>query len=173
VDDKTFNIFLSQFAYDHKPLNEKTETTMESEFWKVEKITFDAGYDDDRMQAYLYLPKDVNFKPPYQTILFFPGSGDIYSKKYDPQAITGRIDFILKSGRALVWPVYKGTHERHDELKTDMQEETVFYKDHVIMWRKDIGRTIDYLETRKDIQSDKIGFLGWSWGGFMGGIIPP
>ena len=53
-----------------------------------------------------------------------------------------------------------------------MQEETVFYKDHVIMWRKEIGRTIDYLETRTDIQADKIGYLGWSWGGFMGGIFP-
>ena len=40
------------------------------------------------------------------------------------------------------------------------------------MWRKDIGRTIDYLETRKDMQSDKIGYVGWSWGGFMGGIMP-
>jgi dienelactone hydrolase len=40
------------------------------------------------------------------------------------------------------------------------------------MWRKDIGRTLDYLETRNDIQNDKIGFLGWSWGGFMGGIMP-
>ena len=40
------------------------------------------------------------------------------------------------------------------------------------MWRKDIGRTIDYLETRKEIQKDKIAFLGWSWGGFMGGIMP-
>lgn len=40
------------------------------------------------------------------------------------------------------------------------------------MWRKDIGRTMDYLETRQDIRSDKAGYLGWSWGGFMGGIIP-
>ena len=40
------------------------------------------------------------------------------------------------------------------------------------MWCKEISRTIDYLETRKDIQADKIGYLGWSWGGFMGGIIP-
>jgi dienelactone hydrolase len=71
-----------------------------------------------------------------------------------------------------VIPIYKGTNERSDELKSDLQEETVFYKDHVIMWRKDIGRTIDYLETRKDIQADKVGYLGWSWGGFMGGIMP-
>jgi cephalosporin-C deacetylase-like acetyl esterase len=57
-------------------------------------------------------------------------------------------------------------------LKSDVQNETVFYKDHVIMWRKDIGRTIDYLETRSDIQANKIGYLGWSWGGFLGGIMP-
>src|SRR5204863_5131694 len=109
---------------------------------------------------------------PYQTVLFFPGSGDIYATQYDPLSINGRIDFILKSGRALIRPIYKGTFERHDGLKSDLQEETVSYKDHVIMWRKDIGRTIDYLETRNDIQADKIGFLGWSWGGFMGGIYP-
>ena len=169
VDDNTFNIFLRQYAYDKKSLNAMVDSTMENEFWKAEKITFDAGYNNERMMAFLFLPK--NFQPPYQTVLFFPGSGDIFSKKFNPDAIN-RLDFILKSGRAMVWPIYKGTHERHDDLKSDLQEETVFYKDHVIMWRKDIGRTIDYLETRKDIQADKIGFLGWSWGGFMGGIFP-
>ncbi len=169
VDDNTFNIFLRQYAYDKKSLNATIDSTIESEVWKAEKISFDAGYNNERMMAFLFLPK--NFQPPYQTVLFFPGSGDIFSKKFNPDAIN-RLDFILKSGRAMIWPIYKGTHERHDDLKSDLQEETVFYKDHVIMWRKDIGRTIDYLETRKDIQADKIGFLGWSWGGFLGGIMP-
>jgi dienelactone hydrolase len=169
VDDNTFNIFLRQYAYDNKPLNATIDSTIENEFWKAEKITFDAGYNNERMMAFLFLPK--NFQPPYQTVLFFPGSGDIFSKKFNPNAIN-RLDFILKSGRAIVYPIYKGTHERHDELISDLQEETIFYKDHVIMWRKDIGRTIDYLETRKDIQADKIGYLGWSWGGFLGGIYP-
>ena len=170
VDDNTFNIFLRQYTYDNNPLNAKVETTIETEFWKAEKVTFDAGYNNERMEIYLYLPK--NFKPPYQTVIFFPGSGDIFSKKFIPEAINGRTDFILKSGRALVYPVYKGTHERHDDLKSDLQEETVFYKEHVVMWRKDIGRTIDYLESRSDIQGNKIGYLGWSWGGFLGGILP-
>jgi dienelactone hydrolase len=120
--------------------------------------------------VYLYLPK--GFAPPYQTILFFPGSGDIYSREYKTASINNRIDFILKSGRAIARPIYKGTHERHDELHSDLPDETVFYKDHVIMWRKEIGRTLDLLETRKDIQADKIGYLGFSWGGYMGGIMP-
>ncbi len=170
VDDKTFEIFRQQFLYDKTALNEKTETTIDTESWTAEKITFDAGYNNERIQAWLYLPK--GFKAPHQTVLFFPGSNDIYSKIYDPLSINGRIDFILKSGRAIMRPIYKGTFERHDELKSDLQDETVFYKDHVIMWRKDIGKCIDYLETRKDIQADKTGYLGWSWGGFMGGIMP-
>ncbi len=170
VDDKTFAIFRRQYDYDKVPLNDSVKLVATKDFYTVEKITFDAGYNHERVQAYIYLPK--NAKPPFQPILFFPGSGDIFSRKFDIVAAIFRLDFILKSGRALIIPVYKGTHERHDELKSDLQDETIFYKDHVIMWRKDIGRTIDYLETRKDIQADKVGYLGWSWGGFMGGIMP-
>ncbi|HEX6893129.1 MAG TPA: SUMF1/EgtB/PvdO family nonheme iron enzyme [Chryseolinea sp.] len=170
VDDKTFEIFRRQFAYDNTPLHDSVSVIMSNEFCTVEKITFEAGYNNERMQAYIFLPK--NAKPPYQPILFFPGSNDIFSRKFDVRFPLSRIDFFIKNGRAIVLPVYKGTHERHDELKSDLQEETVFYKDHVIMWRKDIGRTIDYLETRKDIQVDKLAYLGWSWGGFMGGIMP-
>jgi class 3 adenylate cyclase/dienelactone hydrolase len=170
VDDETFAFYLTQFSYDKTPLNEKTEVTLDRENWTIEKISFDAGYNNDRIELYLYLPK--NAKPPFQPILFFPGSADLYSKKYNPDGIEGRIDFLLKSGRAIIRPIYKGTHERHDGVKSDLPEATVFYKDHVIMWRKDIGRTLDYLETRMDMQNDKVGYVGWSWGGFMGGIMP-
>jgi dienelactone hydrolase len=37
---------------------------------------------------------------------------------------------------------------------------------------KDFRRSIDYLETCKDIDSSKIAFYGMSWGGSMGMIIP-
>ena len=170
VDDKTFDVYLQQFLYDKKALGAIVETKIEDDAWTAEKITFDAGYDNERIQAWLYLPK--GFKPPYQTVVFFPGSNDIYLKTYNPLSINRGTDFILKSGRAIMRPIYKGTCERHDELESDLPDETVFYKDHLIMWRKDIGRSIDYLETRNDIQLDKLGYLGWSWGGYMGGIMP-
>ncbi len=170
VDDKTFNLYRQQFLYDKKPLNAVVVTSVQNESWTAEKITFDAGYNNERTEAWLYLPK--GFKAPYQTVLFFPGSNDIFERVYNPTSINNRIDFVLKSGRAIIRPIYKGTFERHDELKSDLQEETVFYKDHVIMWAKEVARSIDYLETRADIQADKIAYLGWSWGGFMGGIMP-
>jgi pimeloyl-ACP methyl ester carboxylesterase len=31
---------------------------------------------------------------------------------------------------------------------------------------------VDYIETREDLRSDRIAFLGASWGGLMGGIVP-
>ncbi len=170
VDDQTFEQIRRQFNYDKTPLNAIIETTFDRSQWTIEKISFDAAYGKERMEAYLYLPNDT--QQTYQTVMFFPGSGDIFSTKFDPDRIEGTLDFILKSGRAFVYPIYKGTHERYNGLKSNRPEPTVFYKDHVIMWAKDFSRTLDYLETRKDIESDKIGFLGWSWGGNMGGLIP-
>jgi dienelactone hydrolase len=80
--------------------------------------------------------------------------------------------FLLKAGRAVMFPVYKGTYERGDGLDSDYPEQTISYKDHVIMWVKDISRSIDYLETREDIDSSKLAYLGVSWGGGMGAIVP-
>jgi cephalosporin-C deacetylase-like acetyl esterase len=41
-----------------------------------------------------------------------------------------------------------------------------------MQWYKDVARSIDYLETRKDIDAGKLGYVGSSWGGTMGFIIP-
>jgi len=83
-----------------------------------------------------------------------------------------RIDFILKSGRAVLWPLYKGTYERGDDLKWYFPDTSTSYRDHVIQCSKDLSRSIDYLESRPDIDRNKLGFYGYSWGACMGGILP-
>ena len=57
-------------------------------------------------------------------------------------------------------------------LGSDYSEETNFYKDHVIMWAKDLARSIDYLESRDDMDTSKLAFYGFSWGGVMDSILP-
>ena len=32
---------------------------------------------------------------------------------------------------------------------------TTSYRDHMIMWAKDVGRSVDYLESRPDIAKDE------------------
>jgi len=46
------------------------------------------------------------------------------------------------------------------------------YRDHVIMWFKDFSRSIDYLESRKDEDCEKLAYYGVSWGALMGSIFP-
>ena len=57
-------------------------------------------------------------------------------------------------------------------MNSDIPAPTAFYRDHVIEWSKDLGRSIDYLETRKDIDTTRLAFYGASWGAAMGMILP-
>src|SRR2546422_4413187 len=82
------------------------------------------------------------------------------------------IDFVVKSGRAVLYPVYKGTYQRSDSLNTDVQNTSNFYRDHVVMWAKDLRRGVDYLETRPEVATGRLAYYGLSWGGAMGGLMP-
>lgn len=175
VSDEIFQVYKSLYSYDKTPLNPVIESREDMEQWNAEKITFDAAYGKERMIAYLFLPK--NAAPPYQTVVFFPGSGVIYLRssqdmmKTDTRTLS-RIEFVVQSGRAFLYPIYKGTFERNDGLNTDYPAPTSSYRDHVIYWYKDLARSIDYLETREDIDTSKLAFYGSSWGGAMGMILP-
>lgn len=173
VSDEIFAVYKRMYSYDKTPLNSRIESEDRSpEAWTKEKISFDAAYGHERVTALLYLPKRAD--PPYQAIVYFPGSGAIYqhsSEAIEPGQMSN-FDYILKDGRAVIVPIYKGTFERGDGLKSDYPDMTNFYKDHVLMWSKDASRAIDYLETRKDIDSGKLAYFGASWGAAMGAIIP-
>ncbi len=167
VSDGTFALFLNQYAYDKTELNAVVESSKEEEDWIREKVTFNAAYGNERMSAYLFLPKKGN--PPYQSVVYFPGSNAIHDRSSDA---LGALSFLLKSGRAFIYPIYKSTYERGDDLNSDYANETNSWKDHVIMWAKDLSRSIDYLETRDDIDVGRLAYFGVSWGGAMGGIMP-
>jgi hypothetical protein len=57
VSDAVFAGFLKQYAYDKTPLNEKLESRKNEGDWLREKVTFNAAYGNERMIAYLFLPK--------------------------------------------------------------------------------------------------------------------
>jgi hypothetical protein len=120
---------------------------------------------------YLFLPRKSS--PPYQTLIFFPGSYAIESKEIGPGAVVNSyLDFILKSGRAAAFPVYFRTYERNDGKSDYYPVETHQYTEVLIKWVKDFSRTIDYLETRGDIDTSKLGFYGHSLGGRYDSFFP-
>jgi dienelactone hydrolase len=178
VPDSIFQVYKDQFSYDKTGLKASVESRQErSGGWIQEKITFDAAYGGERVIAYLFLPKST--APPYQTVIYFPGgasedqrsSKDLESYYEFPMFLS----FIVKNGRAVLYPVYKGTFERgNDRLLAllDSDWSSHQYTQLLIEEVKDFKRCVDYLETRQDIDSKKLAYYGMSWGGTLGAIIP-
>jgi formylglycine-generating enzyme required for sulfatase activity/dienelactone hydrolase/predicted Ser/Thr protein kinase len=178
VPDAIFRVYREQFAYDKRDLRANTDSKQISPGgWTQEKVSFDAAYGSERVSAYLFLPR--NTMPPYQTVIYFPGSAsefqrssrDIESYYEFPLFLA----FIVKNGRAVLYPVYKGTFERGDKNTMEVLEFNLDSHQHTeifIQVVKDFKRCIDYLETRPDIDGRKLAYYGMSWGGVYGAIIP-
>jgi dienelactone hydrolase len=77
------------------------------------------------------------------------------------------IDFAIQSGRAVLYPVYKGTYERP---APPPGPDTAAGRETLIQDSKDLGRAIDYLETRTDIDRSRIAYMGVSMGAGLGVI---
>jgi eukaryotic-like serine/threonine-protein kinase len=172
VSDSVFRIYRSLYTYDRTPINSVVESIDETpEHWRKEKVTIAAAYGGERLILYLMLPK--NHHQPYQTVIYFPGSNAINERSSQDLPIHGAagLDLIIKSGRAVVYPVFKSTYERGDGLASPFPETTSFYRDHVIQWAKDLGRTIDYVETRSDLDREHLAYYGFSWGAALGPIM--
>jgi len=172
VPDNVFQIYRSFYAYDKAPLNAVLEPAAASgQFWTLEKVTINAAYADERLLVYLYLPKGV--QPPYQTVVHFPGRYALHQRSGQAISLQGgaRLDFILKSGRAVVVPIYKSTYERGDGMESPWPAANSLYRDHVISWAKDLGRAIDYIESRNNLDHQKLAFYGYSWGAALGPIM--
>jgi eukaryotic-like serine/threonine-protein kinase len=166
VPDAVYRVYESLYAYDKTPLDAKIESEDDtSRYWQRERITFNAAYGNERVIAYLYLPRGVS--PPYQTVVYFPHSGAKAFHTIEDTQLS-YVDFIIKSGRALMFPIYKDTYER---LGKPPDPGTNAYRDETIQQAKDLRRSIDYLETRPDIDSKKLAFYGVSWGAILGPIM--
>lgn len=168
VGGDAFQQFLRQFEYDRTPLNARVESVdnSSSEDWIKETVTFDAAYGSERVRAYLFLPK--RGQAPYQTVVAFPGDGGFGIRSSEQLRPAGH---FVKSGRAYLFPIYKSTYERGDELTSSMPNESNRYREHVVYWSKDLRRSIDYLESRPDIDTTRLAYFGVSWGGRMAPVM--
>ena len=166
--DPVFAAYRQMYEYDRTPLDAVVVERVDEGDWVRELVRMRAAYADDSLLVYLYVPKRGT--RPYPAVVYFPGSNAIRDRA--PQNLQWRsIDFIVKSGRAVLYPVYKGTYQRSDSLNTDVQDTTNFYRDHALMWVKDLRRGVDYLATRPEITTDQLAYYGVSWGGAMGGLV--
>jgi eukaryotic-like serine/threonine-protein kinase len=169
--------FLRIFDYDRSPLNERIVSTDSSDSrWIRQTIEFDAAYGQERMRAYLFLPR--NAVPPFQTVVYFPGASVLDARS--SEELVQWPEFIVTTGRALLYPIYMDTYER-GVPSAPMGTDALYnmsggllgpntYRDHVIMYVKDLRRSVDYLATRADVDTSRLAYYGHSWGGRLAPI---
>jgi hypothetical protein len=164
IDDEAFALVRQSFDYDDRDLAARVESTDDGpDYWRHEVVSVRAAYGDERLPIHLYLPK--NAEPPYQAVVYFPPSSARYlTNSANPSFPFGY--FIPKSGRALVYPIYQGTYDRQFDVRGPNDD-----RDRTIQFAKDLRRTVDYLETREDIDGDRLAFYGLSWGGYYGPLL--
>ena len=160
VNDETFAAYARLFAYDPAPLDTRKEGPEEDAAdWRMERISFASTYGE-RIPARLYLPRHA--RPPYQAVLFYPsGNAQVYpSSERFPEADYA---FLVRSGRAVLCPVYQNTLERrHPDAGSNAE------RDYFIQAVKDARRGVDFLVSRPDVDSSRLGYFGTSLGASAG-----
>jgi hypothetical protein len=93
----------------------------------------------------------VVFFPPSQFFWKLP-----FPRKNPPDDPDINMAFLVQNGRAVFWPVYKGSFERWDQELP----ETSWTADSLqtIQDYQDLARSVDYLQERKDIDPEKLAF---------------
>ncbi|HEX6324005.1 MAG TPA: protein kinase [Vicinamibacterales bacterium] len=164
VSDELFAIYKRFYQYDRTPLDARVDAVDDSSpHYRRETVSFAAAYGNERVPAYLFLPK--NAKPPYQTIVLFPNA---FARSVDSSAALdlGTFEFIIRSGRALIYPVYQGTFERRGNVPPGRTGA----RDMHLQWGKDFFRAVDYLETRPDVDMQRLAYYSLSMGAYFGPI---
>jgi predicted esterase len=166
VPDAVFDSLRLMYAYDPLPLNPKSDGIIEKTAdWTKEKVTIDAGYGNESLPVFVFLPRNV--PPPYQSVLFFPSASVNSMPSSDNLGDMDFIDYVIKSGRAVVYPIFKGTYERMSQF---ILPGDIHGLDQIIERCKEVRRTVDYLETRHEMDRSNIAYLGVSQGAAEGVI---
>lgn len=162
---EAFEIIRDQYVYAKSDLKATVESQEDrSEYTRLEKVAFDDAYHEDRIIAYLFLPRRGH--PPFQTIIYFPGSAarQLDSLFQYGNVKDGTIEVDNRYGRAFVFPVLEGMFERR--LKEFKKVTPQVLRERSIRTYRELARTIDYLETRPEFDKTKLVFESLSEGGW-------
>jgi uncharacterized protein len=151
------------FAYDaSRPLDPEVTRRREAGDTTVEHVTFGGG-DGERVPALFTIPRRAD--GPTACILL--GHGFRGDKSQLPVG-----DLLARAGFASFGIDARFHGERRDpEVLAAMATEPSLLARMLRETVIDMRRAIDYLETRPECDSSRIGFLGASMGGFVGSLV--
>jgi dienelactone hydrolase len=166
LSDEVFQEYMRMFSYGKTPLNPVLESADETPSdWRRERVSIDSAYGE-RFTIHLDLPAKAS--PPYQAVVYFPGSNALEQRTFE-DAYWERFDYIPRSGRVLVRPIMAEMYERSLNVPSGGVITRQALLARASKWVQDLGRTLDYLENRDDIDAGNVAYMGLS----LGSVLAP
>lgn len=159
--------FENYYAYDKAlPLKDSVRHLLDTTDYALHYATFYSVHNQ-KVTSLLSVPKSG--EAPYPAVILLHGVGDRKSVDY----VEAGNAFLTKAGYAVL---RIDTHN-HGDRKTDDYEFSL--TDGLKYWTRntisqtvfDLQRAVDFLETRPEIDKDRIGYYGISLGGIIGTIF--
>ena len=161
VDEATYRSYLTHYRYDPVVLAAETLHTERTDDWIRQRVQF-AGVGEDSVLAHLYLPNGAD--GPYQTMVFVASTSAFFSEPVDEQ-----LEWVLgpnvRAGRAALGVVLDGMVGREWPVDRGFpQSNSVEFRELMVHHATELSLALDYLETRTDIDSERVAYVGLSWG---------
>ena len=135
-----------------------------------EIVSIEAAYGGERFDIHLFWPR--NASPPLDTIVWYPSSTEFRVGSLDEALRAGWTMLpLVRTGRLVCLPVYKGTLERRFGAKSVFELPPILYRDAFVMTAKDLRRNEDYLHTRDDVDVRRLIYGGLSQGAHRGPVM--
>lgn len=161
VDESGFRALLGHYAYDRRPANARVTSTEDFPAWTRERIWID-GPGSDSVLLYFYAPKRA--APPYQTIVYVPGSSTFFTETL-PDEMEWSIGPTIQAGRAVVTVVMKGMLERPFEPGYAIPPPpSVGFRDLMVLHATELRLGIDYAVSREDVDPEALAYVAVSFG---------
>jgi dienelactone hydrolase len=148
-----------------KPLEMKEEIALEGEDHTQLRVEFN-GIKGDRVPAFLYIPKLKPGAPPtpFPAVLLQYGSGG--NKKTDYIVAIGK-QFVAR-GYVVLTIDSPNCGERKNKDAKPAGFLGLASPEQVMHYCGDYSRAVDFLATRMEVDKERLGYVGLSWGAITG-----
>jgi pimeloyl-ACP methyl ester carboxylesterase len=170
-DREVLDLLLDELAYAPGPVDvEVVEESEDDPRWRSERITLKSGRGSERFEVLLLIP--YRAQPPWQAVVYAPGAGALFERRVTGADAATDPRFVVTGGRVLIYPEWFGTfsrqipgqHERGPQKRELTRELT-------LQQRQELGRILDFVASREDLDNQRVAFMAASQGGYMVPII--
>jgi predicted esterase len=174
MDTETFDLVVrDRFSYDRAAPLEVAENSVDEGEWTHVTARINAAYRQAngvpaRFDVHLFLPKHAAGPGGHQAVVYSPAGDARMLPRMRALPHEYGLDALVRSGRVVLWPVFLGTFER----RTTAAQDAKGFEDERLCIGLDLMRAVDYLAQRGDIDMQRLGYYGFSFGAeWVGSLV--